>query len=323
MGCPAQHHVRRRNRPSRHPCITPSRCLRRRPQLAVQLVCHRQPIAPSALPLACSWHSAGASVSQMSLHCELQLTSVLAEVAWPASSKTGSKLDSQHHIPCHRLHQSSEHCCSLLCFRHPGPSVRPKISTCQGSASSSQSFTSLRTWSTSSAVCSGGLLPAHRPFPHWVPTQLSSFDKQVLSQIISECVAVAKQPPSTQSEVVTAAYQPDQSVHHLLVSNTDAEFTQRHSHRIHHIQALVGRMMSPHVALSNLQTLPQMVTKTTRASRERRCAREMSNINNTSPSPSTCDLGLVIIKLSCNRSASFGGVAANVAAQSSTSIVDG
>ena len=43
------------------------------------------------------------------------------------------------------------------------------------------------------------------------------------------------------------------------------------------------------------------------ASDEWRCAREMSNNISTSSSPSTCDLGPVIIKLSCNENASHGG----------------
>ena len=63
-----------------------------------------------------------------------------------------------------------------------------------------------------------------------------------------------------------------------------------------------------------------MVTKSTLASGEWRCAREMSNSIGTS-APSTCDLGPVIINIHCNLNASYEGVAANVAAQSSTSIV--
>ena len=66
-----------------------------------------------------------------------------------------------------------------------------------------------------------------------------------------------------------------------------------------------------------------MVTKTSRARGEKICAREMSNSINTSSSPSTCDLEPVIFKLTCKRNASYGGVAANAAAQSSKSIVDG
>ena len=49
---------------------------------------------------------------------------------------------------------------------------------------------------------------------------------------------------------------------------------------------------------------------------------KMCNSINTSSAPSTFDLWPVIIKLSCRRNASYGGVAANVAAQSSTSVVD-
>ena len=51
------------------------------------------------------------------------------------------------------------------------------------------------------------------------------------------------------------------------------------------------------------------------------CSENVSS-SSTSSSPSTSDLGAVIVKLSCNLNASYGGVPANVAAQSSTSIVD-
>ena len=83
-----------------------------------------------------------------------------------------------------------------------------------------------------------------------------------------------------------------------------------------------GTFLSNAAPASLNRTLPSAACQTAFSSGEWRCTREMSKIISTSLFLSTCHLGLVIIKLNCNLNASYGGVAPNVATQSSTSIVD-
>ena len=108
--------------------------------------------------------------------------------------------------------------------------------------------------------------------------------------------------------------------------NTDAELSQLDSHQVHHIKHFpveCSSCISQSVhCFQQLVDFASMVTNTALANGEGRCAREISSNIRTSSSPSTCDLGPVIIKLNCSLNTSYGGVAANVAAQSSASIVD-
>ena len=113
------------------------------------------------------------------------------------------------------------------------------------------SLASLCAWRTVSTVCSGGLLLKHHPSPHWVPSQLSSRPASAyLIRLGMHCEATSVR--SKRSRHPSApTYHPHKTycVHlrdalitachvRFPVSNTDAEFAQRHSRQIHYIKHL-------------------------------------------------------------------------------------
>ena len=148
----------------------PSRRLRRRPRLAVQLVCCTRPsisgfpsgIAPDVRGLVLDVRLL--HPSRKFLHCELQLTPVLTEIAGP-------------HRP--RPVASSILCTQLLAIffisrPHSFAFLAQSHLWHQDFHVSRVGLELLRLEDTVSTVHSGGLLVAHRPFQHWVPSQLSS-----------------------------------------------------------------------------------------------------------------------------------------------------
>ena len=151
-------------------------CLRRRPRLAVQLVCcTRSRISGSFRNRTRRFeglHVLGIRLlhpSRQFLHRELQLTSVLTEIAgphrprWVASSTLCIKLLAIFFVS--RPNTRSPH---SFAFRCSVPSVTPVFSA------SSSRLSPPSAPGGYSTVCSGGSLLAHRSFPHWVPSQLSS-----------------------------------------------------------------------------------------------------------------------------------------------------
>ena len=159
--------------------ILPSRCLRRRPRLAVHILCCTRPSIPGfpsgIAPDVGGLHVLGVRLlypSRQFFKRELKLTLILTE---PASSTIGSKIDPLHQAPCHLLRQSSAHqVYSQLCVTFSVPSVTPRFPRVEGRPRAPIARLPLRLEDTVSTVSSSESLLAHCPFQHWVPPQLSS-----------------------------------------------------------------------------------------------------------------------------------------------------
>ena len=108
--------------------------------------------------------------SRKVLHCELQLTSVLTEVAGPhrPRSEARSTLSITFLAIVLVSHPNTREY-SLLCFRHPGPSARPESQRVEGRPRAPIAHLPVHLEGTVSAVCSGGLLPAHIAHRHSGP----------------------------------------------------------------------------------------------------------------------------------------------------------
>ena len=204
--------------------IPPNRCLRKRGQLAAQLVDHSRPstsdflsgIAPSAGALACSWHRQLHS-SRKLLHRELQPTPVLAEGA-------SSRIDTSHFFDVVLV--SHPHTKGGDCFAFK-PICEIRISTERGSVSSSHRTPpsapggqSLNSLSRRIASCT---------------SPISALGRNRAVVLTSKCF------PKSSRNGLYSDLQPlteHSSPLRLPVSNTDAEIAQRHSHQVHHIEHL-------------------------------------------------------------------------------------